>query len=409
MTSARAYRRARPAGEALRELWRCAGTEYHAEIVGALATALPGVTSETAAEACRVRRWLQIWARRWSSRSFVCWWRLAARAVRASRRPASASTAPSASTCSAAQNTVDRPNIVVDVTPWCASADGWLVYVRPWFRQPRTPEWDKEIYQAAIQYERPGRVSTRVDLGYIVSPIGLGHDRHASRREPDHRAAFELSAAMPVFDPRRRACSADRVHLSARRRRSRCRRPLGRARRARQFGADAHYVINGGDANPARPRRRRRRRHHAEDRPAVRRRNGAGVLRTWDELTTRREDDRRSTMVDVEGEYAFGYTKIAGEFTHDRFERHRRRNRLRLVRAGHADTVAAWFVAARQEGCRLRRFAPASLARAFRHGGDRRLSPHSRLHRARSFMGERHSRAAGISRPACRWSGPSWW
>ena len=47
MTSARAYRGARPSGDALRELWRCAGTEFHAEIVGALATALPGVTSET--------------------------------------------------------------------------------------------------------------------------------------------------------------------------------------------------------------------------------------------------------------------------------------------------------------------------------------------------------------------------
>ncbi len=47
MTSARAYRGARPSGDALRELWRCAGTEFHAEIVGALANALPGVTSET--------------------------------------------------------------------------------------------------------------------------------------------------------------------------------------------------------------------------------------------------------------------------------------------------------------------------------------------------------------------------
>ena len=42
-------------------------------------------------------------------------------------------------------------------------------------RQPRNgPNWDKEIYQAAIQYERSGHVSTRVDVGYIVSPIGLG-------------------------------------------------------------------------------------------------------------------------------------------------------------------------------------------------------------------------------------------
>jgi len=47
ITSARAYRAARSGSDALRELWRCAGTEFHAEIVGALANALPGVTSDT--------------------------------------------------------------------------------------------------------------------------------------------------------------------------------------------------------------------------------------------------------------------------------------------------------------------------------------------------------------------------
>ncbi|HEV8345324.1 MAG TPA: HD domain-containing phosphohydrolase [Vicinamibacterales bacterium] len=46
MTSARAYRRARPSREALRELWRCAGSEFDAEIVGALANALPGITTD---------------------------------------------------------------------------------------------------------------------------------------------------------------------------------------------------------------------------------------------------------------------------------------------------------------------------------------------------------------------------
>jgi putative nucleotidyltransferase with HDIG domain len=45
ITTARAYRAARTSGEALRELWRCAGTEYHAEIVGALATALPALVT----------------------------------------------------------------------------------------------------------------------------------------------------------------------------------------------------------------------------------------------------------------------------------------------------------------------------------------------------------------------------
>jgi putative nucleotidyltransferase with HDIG domain len=46
MTSARAYRSARPPAEAVRELWRCAGTHFHADIVAALANALPGVISD---------------------------------------------------------------------------------------------------------------------------------------------------------------------------------------------------------------------------------------------------------------------------------------------------------------------------------------------------------------------------
>jgi putative nucleotidyltransferase with HDIG domain len=47
ITSARAYRAARSDQEALRELWRCSGTEFDAEIVGALAATLPGMASNT--------------------------------------------------------------------------------------------------------------------------------------------------------------------------------------------------------------------------------------------------------------------------------------------------------------------------------------------------------------------------
>jgi putative nucleotidyltransferase with HDIG domain len=47
ITSARAYRGPRPRSAALDELWRAAGTEFHAEVVEALASALPGVTSDS--------------------------------------------------------------------------------------------------------------------------------------------------------------------------------------------------------------------------------------------------------------------------------------------------------------------------------------------------------------------------
>lgn len=45
MTSARAYRPARPASEAVRELWRFAGTQFDAEVVQALVLALPGLAT----------------------------------------------------------------------------------------------------------------------------------------------------------------------------------------------------------------------------------------------------------------------------------------------------------------------------------------------------------------------------
>ena len=45
MTSARAYRPARSSGEALSELWRCAGAQFDAEVVQALAGALPSLSA----------------------------------------------------------------------------------------------------------------------------------------------------------------------------------------------------------------------------------------------------------------------------------------------------------------------------------------------------------------------------
>ncbi|HEU4938452.1 MAG TPA: HD-GYP domain-containing protein [Vicinamibacterales bacterium] len=49
ITSARAYRPARAASEGLRELWRCAGTQFDAEVVHALAKALPDIDRFTTA------------------------------------------------------------------------------------------------------------------------------------------------------------------------------------------------------------------------------------------------------------------------------------------------------------------------------------------------------------------------
>jgi HD-GYP domain-containing protein (c-di-GMP phosphodiesterase class II) len=51
MTSARAYRPARSGAEALRELWRCAGSQFDAECVQALAAAMPAIEIAPRADA----------------------------------------------------------------------------------------------------------------------------------------------------------------------------------------------------------------------------------------------------------------------------------------------------------------------------------------------------------------------
>ena len=51
ITSARAYRPARSAGDALAELWKCAGAQFDAEVVQALAGALPQISVSSATTA----------------------------------------------------------------------------------------------------------------------------------------------------------------------------------------------------------------------------------------------------------------------------------------------------------------------------------------------------------------------
>jgi hypothetical protein len=232
------------------------------------------------------------------------------------------------------ENTVDRPNIVVDISGVLRLSDGWVVYVRPWFRQPRTSEWDTEIYQAALQYERTGKVSTRVDAGYIVSPIGLGMMDTRPGINPTIAPHLSYVTPMPVFDP-----TAPRARPIA------ATYPLGTQvtvsttrwdmRGAVVSSAPTRLYVINGDGNP-----------RATPvfvggggfTPTAGLRLGLSVANglhaTRQELTTQAFDDSRSsTLLALEGEYAFGYTKLAGEVLANRLQSN----------LGD-ETAYAWFV-----------------------------------------------------------------
>ena len=82
------------------------------------------------------------------------------------------------------ENVSNHPQIIVDISGGVRISEHLQAYIRPWFRLPRpntptspVPDWTHELYQGGIRYERPanrGRLATRLDIGYNVSPIGLG-------------------------------------------------------------------------------------------------------------------------------------------------------------------------------------------------------------------------------------------
>ena len=52
---------------------------------------------------------------------------------------------------------------------------GFEGMIRPWAQRQASGEWNKQIWIAAVRYQRPGPIGLRVDAGLIPSPIGLSN------------------------------------------------------------------------------------------------------------------------------------------------------------------------------------------------------------------------------------------
>jgi hypothetical protein len=238
-------------------------------------------------------------------------------------------------------NVSNRPQIVVDIVGTVQLADRWQVYVRPWFRLPRPapptatpPPWDTMLYQASLRYERPGSIATRVDAGYIASPVGLGLFDANPRANPTIAGHSSYFTPMLPFDaggPRGPAIASTYplgtvVTLSA---------AHWDARAAIVNSAPVRNFIVGAATNPsATPVFEA----GAGVTPTTGLRLGItfaqGAYLTNDELTpTAPPGDRDVTLVGFEGDYAVRYTKLTGEFIRDR-----------LTQPGQVAAAYAWFV-----------------------------------------------------------------
>jgi hypothetical protein len=207
----------------------------------------------------------------------------------------------------------------IDVFGAARIVDGLDVVVRPLIsRRTFDGSWQQQLYQLAMRYERPGRVGVRIEGGQISSPVGLAVlenradmnpliSQHSAyyvplpRVDPEIPRTFLIAAAYPV---------GGQVTLAARRWDARVAFIDSSPVRGRTlFSATApprmlNTVVGVGWT------------------PRVGLRLGAAVAHGG--YASRRElpqatRDRDATLVQVEGEWAFGYTRLAGEWVRSAF------------------------------------------------------------------------------------------
>lgn len=251
------------------------------------------------------------------------------------------------------EGAADRPDVVIDVTASVRLGSGWVAYVRPWFRKASTVPYalSKEIYQAAVQHERSGRISTRVDLGYILSPIGLG----MLDMRPDTNATImphmSYLIPMPPFD----AAAPPSYSIASS-------YPLGAQVTASSTKWDVRGAVVSAPPNrmfvlgaPNNP----------PSRPVVVVGGGmtprtglrlgvgyaAGKYSTADELRPVAVAGRQLHMLAVEGDLAFGYTRITAEIVQNWLGTARdNTGSTEWFLQGQQTLTPRWFVAARHEG-----------------------------------------------------------
>lgn len=258
----------------------------------------------------------------------------------------------------AGESASNRPQLVFDISLAVRMGDHWQIYVRPWFRMPRpnsptaaAPDWDTELYQAAIRYERRGPIAVRVDAGQILSPIGLGIYDVRPGANPTIVPHLSYLTPMPVFDPAAPRVSAvsstyplgAQVSLSTDRWDARAAVVNTAPTRGYAIGAVTNptstpVFVAGGGVTPVTGLR-------------VGGSFARGRYATADEITMPGTQGRMMSMAGAEGEWALGGTKISGEILRTGFET-------------AADTAVAyewfvqgqqtlsprWFAAARREG-----------------------------------------------------------
>ena len=239
---------------------------------------------------------------------------------------------------------------------------GFQAITRPFVQRiAGTEEWNAQLWVAALRYERAGPVGVRVDAGYIPAPIGSANLLLRPHLNPTIAQPSSLFAPLPSLVPRGpRGTLLGALY------------PLGATATVSGVRWDARAGVM--DSSPLRSRR-----VFSDDAPPnppaftnvvigagvtpfVGFRVGASLAKGgWLEAgeSPAVTADHDATVVTLESELAFRYTKLLGEWTRDRIGTNAGDRAAKGWFLQAQQTLAPrWFVAGRVE----RMMSPAATS-----------------------------------------------
>jgi len=314
---------------------------------------------------------------------------------------------------------------VVDAIAAMGLGRGFEAIARPWAqRLGTTKDWNPQIWLATLRYQRPGRVSLRVDGGLIPSPVGLATMELRPTINPTIGMPASLFTSLPAFEPKMPrttligalypygvAATASTTHWDAR-----VAVIDTTPMRMRMVISDKNpprfaNVVIGGGVTPMIGLRVGGSVTHGGWQSAAE--SGAsayaaagGTLAVPGAATSGDECD--ATVVTVESQYAFRFTSLAGEWVREAIETSTRRTVTPSgwFIQGQQTLSARWFAAARIDRMTSPALLPSGAFQQQRYSGVEetigyRLTPEVTVragHRAqRGFGRDAFSHAATVS------------
>jgi hypothetical protein len=188
------------------------------------------------------------------------------------------------------------------------------------FRRSFDGEWRAQMYELALRYERPGSVGWRVDVGQFTSPVGLS----ILENRPDRNPVVSPHSTLYLPIPRYENGTPTTFLLAAS-------YPLGAKVTVSGSKWDVRAAVT--DSSPIRGRP-----FFGDDKPPrmanvmvgggmtphIGLRLGAaaayGPYADESEVRDRSRGDRTASLIQLEGEWSFGHTRLAGEWLWTRRE-----------------------------------------------------------------------------------------